>query len=85
MNAEVEDIPCFVNQWPEPRTLLTQHHFDLATVMRGVDKMTHLYGPVRDLARNEEFSKIAVIKTKFTVLKNKTQLSVGGSAGKISR
>ena len=33
---------------------------------------------LRDLARNEEFSKIAV-------LKNKTQLSVGGSAGKMSR
>ena len=46
MNAEVEDIPCFVNRWPEPRTMLTQHHFDLATVMRGVDKITYLYGPV---------------------------------------
>ena len=33
---------------------------------------------VRDLARNEEFSKIAVIKFLFTVLNNKTQLSVGG-------
>ena len=31
----------------------------------------------RDLARNEEFSKIVVIKKCFTVLKNKTQLSVG--------
>ena len=41
----------------------------------------------RDLARNEEFSEIAVINIFFTVLKNKTQLSVGGggSAGKISR
>ena len=29
------------------------------------------------LARNEEFSKIAVIKKKFTVLKKK-KLSVGG-------
>ncbi len=46
VNAEVEDIPCFVNQWPEPRTLLTQHNFDLATVMRGVDKITYLYGLV---------------------------------------
>ena len=32
----------------------------------------------RDLARNEEFSEIAVINIFFTVLKNKTQLSVGG-------
>ena len=32
----------------------------------------------RDLARNEEFSEIAVIHIFFTVLKNKTQLSVGG-------
>ena len=38
---------------------------------------------LRDLARNEEFSKIAVLTFFFTVLKNKTQLSVGGSAGKI--
>ena len=30
------------------------------------------------LARNEEFSKIAVINFFFTVLKNKIQLSVGG-------
>ena len=30
------------------------------------------------LARNEEFSKIAVIKKNFTVLKKKIQLSVGG-------
>ena len=30
------------------------------------------------LARNEEFSKIAVIKFFFTVLKKKKQLSVGG-------
>ena len=30
------------------------------------------------LARNEEFSKIAVIKFFFTVLKKKIQLSVGG-------
>ena len=38
------------------------------------------------LARNEEFSKIAVINIIFTVLKKKTQLSVGGggSAGKFS-
>ena len=34
--------------------------------------------PNRDLARNEEFSEIAVIHIFFTVLKNKTQLSVGG-------
>ena len=34
----------------------------------------------RDLARNEEFSKIAVIKFLFTVLK-KPQLSVGGFCG----
>ena len=41
----------------------------------------------RDLARNEEFSEIAVIHIFFTVLKNKIQLSVGGggSAGKMSR
>ena len=42
----------------------------------------------RDLARNEEFSEIAVINIFFTVLKTKTQLSVGGEggpAGKISR
>ena len=32
----------------------------------------------RDLARNEELSEIAVIHIFFTVLKNKTQLSVGG-------
>ena len=32
----------------------------------------------RDLARNEEFSEIAVINIFFTVLKTKTQLSVGG-------
>ena len=47
--------------------------------------MTH-HG--RDLARNEEFSEIAVINIFFTVLKTKTQLSVGGGggpAGKISR
>ena len=30
------------------------------------------------LARNEEFSKIAVINFFFTVLKKKIQLSVGG-------
>ena len=30
------------------------------------------------LARNEEFSKIAVIKKKITVLKKKIHLSVGG-------
>ena len=43
--------------------------------------------PTRDLARNEEFSEIAVINIFFTVLKTKTQLSVGGGgpAGKISR
>ena len=35
----------------------------------------------RDLARNEEFSEIAVIHIFFTVLKNKTQLSVGGRGG----
>ena len=35
----------------------------------------------RDLARNEEFSEIAVINIFFTVLKTKTQLSVGGSCG----
>ena len=34
--------------------------------------------PYRDLARNEEFSEIAVINIFFTVLKTKTQLSVGG-------
>ena len=34
--------------------------------------------PRRDLARNEEFSEIAVINIFFTVLKTKTQLSVGG-------
>ena len=41
----------------------------------------------RDLARNEEFSEIAVINIFFTVLKTKTQLSVGGggTVGKISR
>ena len=33
------------------------------------------------LARNEEFSKIAVIKFFFTVLKKKIQLSVGGFCG----
>ena len=39
-------------------------------------------GTPRDLARNEEFSKIAVINIFFTVLKTKTQLSVGrGSCG----
>ena len=32
----------------------------------------------RDLARNEEFSEIAVINIFFTVLKTKTQLFVGG-------
>ena len=37
-----------------------------------------LYVYNRDLARNEEFSKIAVINIFFTVLKTKTQLSVGG-------
>ena len=43
--------------------------------------------PSRDLARNEEFSEIAVINIFFTVLKTKTQLSVGGGgpAGEISR
>ena len=42
---------------------------------------------LRDLARNEEFSEIAVINIFFTVLKTKTQLYVGGggSCGKISR
>ena len=37
----------------------------------------------RDLARNEEFSEIAVINIFFTVLKKKKQLSVwgGGSCG----
>ena len=41
----------------------------------------------RDLARNEEFSEIAVINIFFTVLKTKIQLSVGGGghAGEISR
>ena len=40
---------------------------------------------IRDLARNEEFSEIAVIIFFFTVLK-KPQLSVGGGpVGKISR
>ena len=40
----------------------------------------------RDLARNEEFSEIAVIHIFFTVLKNKTVIcGGGGSAGKISR
>ena len=34
----------------------------------------------RDLARNEEFSEIAVINIFFTVLKTKTQLSVGGGS-----
>ena len=38
-------------------------------------------GPTRDLARNEEFSEIAVINIFFTVLKTKTQLSVGGGEG----
>ena len=33
------------------------------------------------LARNDEFSKIAVIKFFFTVLKKKIQLSVGGFCG----
>ena len=37
--------------------------------------------PGRDLARNEEFSEIAVINIFFTVLKTKTQLSVGGGGG----
>ena len=36
----------------------------------------------RDLARNEEFSEIAVINIFFTVLKTKTQLSVGGGGGR---
>ena len=35
-------------------------------------------GGVSVLARNEEFSKIAVINFFFTVLKKKIQLSVGG-------
>ena len=35
----------------------------------------------RDLARNEEFSEIAVINIFFTVLKTKTQLYVGGGGG----
>ena len=35
----------------------------------------------RDLARNEEFSEIAVINIFFTVLTTKTQLSVGGGGG----
>ena len=35
----------------------------------------------RDLARNEEFSEIAVIHIYFTVLKTKTQLSIGGGGG----
>ena len=39
----------------------------------------------RDLARNEEFSEIAVINIFFTVLQKNPQLSVGGPAGKISR
>ena len=34
--------------------------------------------PTRDLARNEEFSEIAVINIFFTVLKKKKKLSVGG-------
>ena len=37
------------------------------------------------LARNEEFSKIAVIKFFFTILKKKKQLSGRDSAGKMSR
>ena len=36
--------------------------------------------PSRDLARNEEFSEIAVINIFFTVLKTKIQLSVGGGS-----
>ena len=42
--------------------------------------VTYVYMTVitRDLARNEEFSEIAVINIFFTVLKKKTQLSVGG-------
>ena len=43
------------------------------TVGEGADRLV-----TRDLARNGEFSKIAVIRHFFTVLKNKTQLSVGG-------
>ena len=43
------------------------------------------YVPRRDLARNEEFSEIAVINIFFTVLKKKTVICGGGLAGKISR
>ena len=37
----------------------------------------------RDLARNEEFSGIAVINIFFTALKKKTVICGGGAAGKM--
>ena len=44
------------------------------------DSLIHRF-KTRDLARNEEFSEIAVINIFFTVLKTKTQLSVGVGGG----
>ena len=47
----------------------------------------HMFSSVtcRDLARNEEFSEIAVINIFFTVIKTKTQLSVCGGGGGVLR
>ena len=39
----------------------------------------------RDLARNEEFSEIAVINIYFSSSQQQQKLSVGGTAGEISR
>ena len=43
------------------------------------------YRVAAPLARNDEFSKIAVINIFFRVLKKTPQLSVGGPAEEISR
>ena len=48
---------------------------DVVTVVAGASMIR----AIRDLARNEEFSEIAVINIFFTVLK-KNQLSVGGGS-----
>ena len=61
----------------------TELLFSEATSILRQFTMKHPSQPGRDLARNEEFSEIAVINIFFTVLKIKTQLSVegGGSCG----
>ena len=59
------------------------HYFNITlkiVLPQGVGRRPPTWGKARDLARNAEFSKIAVI-IFFTVLKTKTQLSVGGLCG----